>query len=161
MPHLWFVRRGLFDRECELTDHTHLYGKLTYQWLGRRIAVAETAADKWSFKFLSIFPKTLIITNETGAIVGEAKKEYFSRVYTLNLKSGFRARFHRLSIFSREHIWESEGYGKIVTLKNGFPFALANDIYIEPSQTPVKVIPLLIFLGMHLAFYRRGRRAAH
>ena len=158
-PHLWFVRRGLFNREYELTDRTHLYGKLSYQWLSRREAVAQTATQKWSFN-LAIFSRTLTITDETGAIIGEAEREYFSRTYTLNLKSGFRARFHRPSIFSREHIWESEGYGKIATLENNFPFSLDNDVYIEPSQAPPTVIPLLIFLGMHLAVYRRGRRAA-
>lgn len=158
-PHLWFVRRGFFTREYDLTDRTEIYGTLTYDWLTRREATAQTVGHRWAFGFWSIFSRTLTITDETGTIIGEATREYLSRTYTLTLKSGFRARFYRPSFFSREYIWESEGYGKMVTLENNFPFALDNDVIIAPNQAPASIIPLLIFFGMHLSIYRRGRRA--
>lgn len=158
-PRMWFTRRGFFTREYDLTDHNDVYGTLSYDWLTRRKAFAQTAKQKWAFGFWSMFSRTLTITDEAGAIVGEAEREYFSRTYTLNLKSGFRARFFRPSFFSREYIWESEGYGRLVTLENNFPFALDNDVIIEPNQAPASIIPLLIFFGMHLSIYRRGRRA--
>ena len=159
-PHLRFVRQGLFNPDYELTDGNGLYGVLSYRWFARRQATAYTAAHKWLFDSHLFFSKTISIMDETGAMIGLAEREFFSRIYTLNLKSGFRAIFRRPSIFSRQYIWEAEGYGRLITLENNFPFGLDNDVYIEQTQAPATVIPLLIFLGMHLSVYRRGRRAA-
>ncbi|MFD2872059.1 hypothetical protein ACFS5N_06250 [Mucilaginibacter ximonensis] len=157
-PHLWFTRSGWFATEYQLTDGTDIYGVLNYEWFSRNQCDAQTAAHQWHFSFWSLFSRELTITDGNGEVIGSAERELFSNTYTLNLKSGFRARFYRPSIFSRRYLCESEGYGPLITIENNFPFGLNNDVYIEESQAPASVIPLLIFFGMHLTIYRRGRR---
>jgi hypothetical protein len=157
--HLLLLRRGWISPEFELTDQVNAYGKLSYQWLSRRMAVAESATNKWVFRLGMLFTRTIAITDETGAFIGETKREIFSRRTILTLQSGFTAAFYRPFFFSREHIWESPDYGTIMRTTS-YPFMFKDEIIIEQSMTPPALIPLLIFLGAHLTILRRRRRAA-
>jgi len=154
------LRHGWFSPHYELTDGTYSYGELSYDWLSRRWATATTATGSWLFKRDGIFSRTILIVDQNGVYVGKTTRDWFSRKRSLTLQTGFKAEFYRSSLLYPEFVWESSGYGTIMRIKS-FPFNLNDTIYIDPSMTPASVMPLLIFLGMHLTILRRRRRAAH
>jgi hypothetical protein len=156
---LLLLRHGWLSPEFELTDKASSYGKLFYNGISRRMAMAESATNKWIFKMGFVFTRTLSITDENGALIGETTREIFSRRTTLTLQTGFTAEFYRPFIFSREHIWKSNGYGTILRMRS-YPFLYKDTITIEQIMAPPALIPLLIFLGAHLTILRRRRRAA-
>lgn len=156
---LLLIRHGWLSPEFELTDNVNSYGKLFYNWISIRTAMAESATGKWIFKMGYIFTRTIAITNENGELIGETKREIFSRRTVLTLQTGFTAEFFRPFFFSREYVWESNGYGTIMRIRN-YPLNFRDTITIEPSMAPPVLIPLLIFLGAHLTISRRRRRAA-
>jgi len=154
------IRKGWFSPEYELTDNVYSYGKITYHRLSMYKATVITAADTWGFKREGIFSRTLLITNQDGVTLGRATQELFSRKIVFTLQTGFSAEFYRPSIWSREHFWESVGYGKIMHIYSS-PFSLKDIIYIDQSMAPAALIPLLTFLGSYLIILRRKRQAAH
>ncbi|MDB5116019.1 MAG: hypothetical protein JWQ79_1511 [Mucilaginibacter sp.] len=158
---LTVVRHGWWGPEYELTAGNASYGKLCYDGISKRYATAETATNQWTFSFKALFDKSILITDQNGTLIGESTREFFSRTRTLTLQSGFSASFFRPSVWSRQYVWQSVGYGKIMSITNRFPFILNTDVYIDQTQTPPSIIPLLIFLGTHLTILRRRRRAAH
>jgi hypothetical protein len=158
---LCLVRHGWFSPEYELTGNAAgSYGKLSYNSLSRRKATAVTAACSWTFKRESFFSRTILIIDQNGVTIGEATRDFFSRRTILTMQTGFRAEFYRPSIWSREYIWESEGYGKVLHI-NCPLLSLKRTVFIDQSMTPAALIPLLIFLGAHLTILRKRRRAAH
>jgi len=154
------IRKGWFSPDYELTDNVYSYGKITYRRLSMYKATVVTAADTWMFKREGIFSRTLLITNQDGVTLGRATQELFSRKIVFTLQTGFSAEFYRPSIWAREYIWESSGYGKIMHIHSS-PFSLTDTIYIDQSLAPATVIPLLAFLGSYLIILRRKRQAAH
>jgi hypothetical protein len=156
---LKLLRHGWLSPEFELTDNVSSYGTLSYNFISRRTAMAVSATNKWTFSLGYPFTRTISIHDENGVLLGETKREIFSRRTILTLQSGFTAEFYRPFIFSREHIWESNGYGTILRIR-GYPFLFKDVIDIEQTMTPPVLIPLLIFLGAHLTILRRRRRAA-
>jgi hypothetical protein len=157
---LFLVRAGLFNPEYLLTDNISDYGKMNFRWFPRVIATAVTAANTWVFKREGGLSRTVLITDTTGATVGKATREIFSRITVLSLQTGFMAKFYRPSIWSRQHVWESDGYGRIIHFRCN-PFGFKNTVYIDQSMAPVSVIPLLIFFGSYLTTLQRRKRAAH
>lgn len=155
---LSLLRHGWISPEYELTDNVNSYGKLSYSGISVRTAMAMSATNKWLFKLGYIFSRTINITDETGAFIGELKREILSRRTVLTLQTGFTAEFYRPFILSREYVWESTGYGTIMRIKS-FPFLFKDVITIEQSMTAPDLIPLLIFLGAHLIILRRRRRS--
>jgi len=156
---LLLLRHGWLSPEYELTDSINSYGRLSYSGLSIRMAMAISAANRWLFKLGYIFSRTIAITDETGAFIGELKREILSRRTILTLKTGFTAAFYRPFILSREYIWESDQYGTLVRIKS-YPLLFKDEITIEQSITAPELIPLLIFLGAHLIILRRRRRSA-
>jgi hypothetical protein len=156
---LLLLRQGWINPEFELTDKVYSYGKLTYNGILRRNAMAIAADNTWQFKFGPVFSRMLLITDQSGAIIGETKRKFFSRSRTLTLQNGFRAKFYRPSIWSREWVWESAEYGVIIRMKS-YPLQFKDKIATEQSMAPAALIPLLIFLGAHLIILERRRRAA-
>jgi hypothetical protein len=156
----YLVRQGRFSPEYELTDNINSYGKITYHRLSRGKARAESVNCTWVFQRRALFSRAILITDENGAIIGEVSRGWFSPRAILTLQTGFRAEFYRTSIFSRENIWESASYGKIMHIKS-FLFSLTDIIYIDQSMTPVALIPLLTFLGSYLTILRRQRKSRH
>ena len=156
---LVLLRHGWLSPEFELTDQVNAYGRLAYQWLSRRTAIAESATNKWVFRLGMLFTRTIAITDETGAFIGETKREIFSRRTILTLQTGFTAEFYRPFFLSRERIWEANGYGTVMRIRS-YPFLFRDEITIEQSMIPPALIPLLVFLGAHLTILRRRRRAA-
>jgi hypothetical protein len=158
---LSLLRRGWWSPEYDLTDGMVKYGQLSYEGISKRNAIAALANNVLRFNFDSFFSHTILITDASGTVIGQCTREFFSRTRVLTMNSGFTASFYRESIFSREYIWGSDGYGKVVSMKNNFPFTLTTDVYVYPTKTPAAVIPILIFLGAHLIILRRRKRAAH
>jgi hypothetical protein len=158
---LSLLRHGWWSPEYELTDGLNQYGQLSYDGISKRNAEVSTATCILYFNFEEFFSRTILITDNSGTVIGKCTRELFSRARVLTLGSGFTARFYNPSLFSREYVWESVGYGKIMSLKNHFPFTLTTDIHLYPTNTPVAVIPKLIFLGAHLIILRRRKRAVH
>ncbi len=156
---LLLVRRGWFNPEYELTDNTDSYGKMNYRWFPKVMATATTAASTWGFRREGGLSRTILIIDQTGAVIGKATREIFSRITVLSLQTGFMAKFYRPSIWSREHVWESDGYGKIMHFRCN-PFRFTTTIAIDQSMAPASVIPLLIFFGSYLITLRRRQRAA-
>jgi len=156
---LLLLRNGWLDPNYELTDRTYNYGRLSYNWLSRRTAWAESANNKWLFKLGFIFSRSITITDDKGVLIGETHRPFLSRTTTLTLQSGFRADFYRPYFLSREYVWEADGYGTVLRIRS-YPFLFKDEIYVEQSMTPPAFIPLLIFLGAHLNILRRRRRAA-
>jgi len=156
---LLLQRHGWLSPEFELTDGQSSYGKLHYNWLSRWTASAESAANRWVFKMGPLFSRTIEITNENGELIGHAKREIFNRRTVLSLQTGFTAQFYRPFFFSRERIWESNGYGTVLRMRSYF-FLFKDEINIEPTMVPPALIPLLIFLGAHITILQRRRRAA-
>jgi hypothetical protein len=156
---LLLVRHGWFSPEYELTDNTFSYGKLSYSGLSRRRAVAISATNTWLFSYEQLFSRTILITDQTGAIIGRSTREMFNWRRTLVLETSFQADFYRPFLFSREYIWESKDYGTVLRMWN-YPFNLRNKIKIEQTMIPATLILLLMFLGSHLTILRRRRRAA-
>lgn len=154
------IRKGWFSPEYELTDNVYSYGKITYRRLSMYKATVVTPTDIWMFKREGIFSRTLLITNQDGVTLGRATQELFSRKIVFTLQTGFSAEFYRPSIWAREYVWESGGYGKIMHIHSS-PFSLTDTIYIDQSLAPATVIPLLTFLGSYLIILRRKRQAAH
>ena len=157
---LLLLRKGWFSPEYELTDNAGSYGKLSYNGLTRWRAKAITANTTWIFQREGLFSRTIWIMDENGMQIGKATRELFERRELLTLQTGFQAEFYRPSIWSREYVWESTGYGKIMHIDSS-PFSLKDIIYIDQSMTPRALIPLLIFFGAHLTILKRRRRAAH
>lgn len=158
---LALLRRGWFNPEYKLTDKVNDYGTLSYSGISKRNASAETASQTWRFNFKALFDRTILITDQNGVIIGECTRGFFSRKIVLTLQSGFSAEFYRASFWSREYVWDSVGYGKVMSLKNHFPFTLTTDVFINNTKTPAAIIPLLIFLGAHLIILQRRKRAVH
>jgi hypothetical protein len=158
---LSLLRHGWWSPEYELTDSVKVYGQLNYSGISKRSATAVTARHTFRFNFEALFSKTILITDENETVIGECTREIFSRTRVLTMNSGFTAEFYRPSFFSREYVWESGGYGKVISVKNNFPFTLTTDVYVYPTKTPAAVIPILIFLGAHLIILRRRKRAVH
>jgi hypothetical protein len=157
---LLLLRMGWFSPEYELTDRADSYGKLSYGTLTRLRATAITANTTWIFQRDGLFSRTILVTDENGVFIGKATRELFGRRTVLTLQTGFQAEFYRPSIWSREYVWESSGYGRIMHIDSNL-FSLKDTIYIDQSMTPPALIPLLIFFGAHLTILRRRRRAAH
>ena len=157
---LLLLRKGWFSPEYELTDSTGSYGKLSYDGLSRWRATAITANTTWIFQREGLFSRTILIMDESGKSIGKATRELFERRELLTLQTGFQAEFYRPSIWSREYVWESSGYGKIMHI-DSYPFSLKDIIYIDQSMAPPALLPLLIFFGAHLTILKRRRRAAH
>jgi hypothetical protein len=153
---LSLIRHGWFSPEYELTDGTDSYGRLSYDFLIHRTATAVCATNTWKFGYKELFSRTTLIADQTGTFIGEITRDFFSRTWVLNMQSGFRAEFHR-PIFSWTYTWVSEGYGPIMNLRV-YPLNLKSNIRINQSMTPAPLIPLLIFLGQHLAILRRRRK---
>ncbi|MDP9048383.1 MAG: hypothetical protein M3N14_09620 [Bacteroidota bacterium] len=156
---LLLLRHGWLNPEFELTGGTDSYGTLSYNGITRRTAFAESANNRWVFRFKELFSRTILICDQNGVVIGEVTREWFSRRRKLALRTGFRAEFYRPFIFSWNYIWESEGYGQIMEIKR-YPLNLKDVITIKQTMTPPALIPLLIFLGAHLTILRRRRRAA-
>jgi hypothetical protein len=154
-------RYGWWNPQYELTDNTKNYGRLSYNDISKRNATVVTATNTWRFNFAKFFSKTILITDQNGAVIGECTRELLCQRRTLTLQSGFSADLYRASFFSREYIWESAGFGKIMSIKNNFPFTLTTDVSIYPTKTPAAIIPIMIFLGEHLIILQRRRRAVH
>lgn len=154
------IRKGWFSSEYELTDNVYSYGKITWHRLSMHKATVVTAADTWMFKREGVFSRALVITNQDDVTLGRATQELFSRKTILTLQTGFSAEFYRPSIWAREYVWESAGYGKIMHIHSS-PFSLTDSIYIDQSMAPATVVPLLTFLGLYLIVLRRKRQAAH
>jgi len=154
------IRKGWFNPEYELTDNAYSYGKITYRRLSMCKATIVTANNTWILKRAGIFSRTLLITNQDGVTIGRATQELFSRKVVFTLQTGFSAEFYRPSIWAREYVWESGGYGKIMHIHSN-PFCLKNTIYINQSMTPAALIPLLTLFGSFLIILRRKRQAAH
>jgi len=151
-------RHGWFSLEYELTDETNSYGKLLYNFISKRRATAITATGTWTFGFEGIFNSNILITDESGIVIGKVTRDWFSRKRFLTMQTGFQAEFYRPVFFWLwNHIWDSPGYGKIMRIKSS-PLNIKTTIYLDQSMTPVALIPLLIFLGAHLAILRRRRR---
>lgn len=157
---LFLLRCGWFNPEYELTDKVYSYGKLSYSGLSRRKAIAVSAIGTWIFKCEGLFNRTILITDENGKYIGKSTRDWFSCKRLLMLQTGFQAEFYRPLIWSREYIWNSEGYGKIMHINTQL-LGLKNTIYIDQSMAPQALMPLLIFFGGHLTILRRRRRAAH
>jgi len=156
---LYLLRQGWISPRYELTDKVNTYGKITYRRSPMHKATAVTAANVWIFQRGSFFTRSILINDQNGVAIGTAITEWFSRRTKLTLESGFSAEFYRPLFFSFDHIWESEGYGKIVQIK-GRAFGPTKSIYIDQSNTPVNLIPLLIFLGAYLVILRKRRQVA-
>ena len=157
---LSFIKQGWFSPEYELADGLNSYGKVTFHRLTRRKATAESATGTWIFQRGDLFKREILIKDGNDGFIGKLTREWFSRRATLTLQTGFRADFYRPSIWSREYIWESAGYGKIMHFKNN-PFSLKSTIYIDQSLTPATLIPLLTFFGTYLVILSRRRKARH
>ncbi|HEY2582841.1 MAG TPA: hypothetical protein VGI43_13595 [Mucilaginibacter sp.] len=155
---LYLLRQGWFSPKYELTDKVNNYGKITIRRTMMYKTAAITAINTWIFQRKSFFSRSIFINDENGIAIGTATTEWFNRKTKLTLESGFCAEFYRPSFFSREYIWESDGYGKVMHIKSN-PFRLTNTIYIDRSSTPASLIPLLIFLGFYLVFLKRRRKA--
>jgi hypothetical protein len=158
---LSLLRHGWWSPEYDLTDNVAKYGQLRYKGISKRKAKVILANGALHFNFESFFSHTILITDAGGTLIGQCTRDFFSRTRVLTLQSGFTASFYRTSFFSRNYIWESAGFGKVMTIKNNFPFTLTTDVYVYPGKTPAVVIPILIFLGAHLIILRRRKRAAH
>jgi hypothetical protein len=157
---LLVLRKGWLLPDYELTDRTNSFGRLSYNGFSRRKAVAITANAKWKFQRESLFSQSVLITDENGIPIGKATRNLLERRTILTMQTGFRAEFYRPSIWSREFVWESSEYGKIMHI-NSYPFSLKDTIFIDQSTVSRAFIPLLIFLGVHLTILRRLRKAAH
>ena len=157
---LYLVRSGWFSPEYEITDNVYSYGKITYHRLSWRKATAVTAVATWTFQREGPFSRTTLITDQNGITIGKATRDIFSRKTILKLQSGLQAEFYRPSIWAREYIWESEGYGEIMHINNSL-FSLKDAIYIDQSMVPAALIPLLTFFGAYLVILSRRRRARH
>jgi hypothetical protein len=142
---LSLLRHGWWSPEYDLTDNMVNYGQLSYEGISKRNAKVALANNTLRFNFESFFSHTILITDASGTLIGQCTREFFSRTSVLTLQSGFTTNFYRKSIFSREYIWESGGFGKVMTIKNNFPFTLTTDVYVYPTKTPAAVIPILIF----------------
>jgi hypothetical protein len=157
---LLLLRRGWISPEYELTDRADSYGKLSYNGLARWGATAITANTTWTFQREKLFSRTILIMDENGISIGKATRDLFERRTLLIMQTGFQAEFYRPSIWSREYVWESTGYGKLMHIDT-YPFSLKDTIYIDQNMAPPGLIPLLIFFGAHLTILKRRRRAAH
>jgi hypothetical protein len=151
------LRQGWFSPKYELTDKVNNYGKITIRRSMMYKTAALTAISTWIFQRKSFFSRSISINDQNGIAIGTATTEWFSRKTKLTLESGFSAEFYRPLFFSREYVWESEGYGKVMHIKSN-PFRLTSTIYIDQSSTPASLIPLLIFLGFYLIFLKRRRK---
>jgi hypothetical protein len=157
---LVLLRHGWFSPEYELTDRTDSYGNLTYEFLSRRTATVASATNTWIFSYKELFSRTILITGQDGAVIGETTRDWFSRRRLLTMQSGFQAEFYRRWFVPWEYIWESEGYGEIMRIKR-YPLNLKDKIHINQSMAPPALIPLLIFLGAHLTILRRRRKSGY
>jgi hypothetical protein len=160
LSELYVIRQGWFSHEYELTDNVYSYGKITYYRLSGRRATVTTVTGTWVFQRESLFSRTISITDQNGVIIGSAHREIFSRKTILKLESGFQAGFYRPSIWAREYIWESDGYGKMMHMRSNL-FSLRGTIYIDQSLVPVALTPLLAFFGAYLVIISRRRRSKH
>jgi hypothetical protein len=157
---LYLIRHGWFGAQYELSDNADSYGMLSYEFFSRRTGTAVTATGTWKFEFEGAFSRTILIVDENGIVIGKATRDWFSRKTLLTMETGFQAEFYKPRWFGLcEYIWDSTGYGKIMTINTSF-FNFKSTVNIEPGMTPVALIPLLIFLGAHLTILRRRKRAA-
>jgi hypothetical protein len=156
---LYFVRKGWFNREIELTDDTNSYGKIIYHRLSKRIATAITVSNTWIFKRAENSYRLISITDKNGVIVGTATRDFFSRITTLSLQTGFVAKFYKPSVWSLHYTWKSEGYGNIMQI-DSHPYSLRDTVNIDQTKTPASLIPLLTFFGSYLVILKRRRNTA-
>ncbi len=151
---LYLVRKGWFSPEYKLTDNTYCYGEIKYHRLSNRKATATSANETWIFKRDGIFSRTLLITDQNGALIGKATQNWLARRIILTMQTGFAAQYYRPSIWSWNSIWTSGSYGDIMHFSSN-PFSLKDTIYVDQSTAPQTLIPLLTFLGAYLIILRR------
>jgi len=156
---LYLIRKSWFSREVELSDNAYSYGKIIYHRLSKRIATVITASNTWIFKRADNSYRHISVTDENGAIIGTATRDFFSRITTLSLQTGFVAKFYKPSVWSLHYIWKSDGYGDIMHVDSR-PYSLTDTVHIDQSKTPVSLIPLLTFFGSYLVILKRRRNAA-
>ncbi|MEO6149923.1 MAG: hypothetical protein ABIN95_08515 [Mucilaginibacter sp.] len=157
---LYMIRHGWLKPEYELTDNVHSYGRLTYKWISaKRRAFVEMADRTIGFRFEGFWKTSLVITDSNEDIIGKLTMKPFKRRSILEMNSGFKATFRRVSFWKSQYVWESDMYGPIVRIHSP-SFSSTDNILIEQSTAPVDVLPLLAFLGLHLIIIRRQREAA-
>lgn len=74
------------------------------------------------------------------------------------MQTGFTAKFHRNSFFSRNSVWEADGYGAVMHINNPF-FGCTYPVVIQPTMVPQALVPLLIFLGVHRVIVDQQKKA--
>jgi len=125
---LLLIRHGWLSPEFELTDNVNSYGKLFYNWISIRTAMAESATGKWIFKMGYIFTRTIAITNENGELIGETKREIFSRRTVLTLQTGFTAEFFRPFFFLKrvclgiKRLWHHNAHQELPVKLPGYNY---------------------------------------
>jgi len=152
------IRHGWFDPHFELTDGNTVYGLLTYDFIFRRNADAAAANRRWTFRSPLFLRNGIDIIDETGTVVGEAWREFFSRTINLKLNIGFEAVFYRTSIFSRERVWESPSHGTFLRMRS-YPFMYKDEFEITSPLIPAETATLLMLLSTHLVILLRRRRS--
>jgi hypothetical protein len=152
------VRHGWLNPEYDLTDGNYSYGKMKYTGISKRRPVAETGTEQWRFVFEGFTRRDFIILDKNGAQIGKLTRELFSRTNLLTMETGFTAHFRHTSFFSRTSVWEADGYGTIMHIKNPF-FAARYPVTIAQSATPQALMPLLIFLGVHRIIVDQQKKA--
>ncbi|RYZ98635.1 MAG: hypothetical protein EOP47_18870 [Sphingobacteriaceae bacterium] len=156
---LFMVRHGWVNPEYELTDKVYSYGKLRYKWISaRRRAFTETANENWQFRFEGFWKTSLLITNNNDEVIGKLTMKPFKRKAQLLMNNGFAAAFRRTSFWRSKHVWESDINGPILRIHCP-AFSSTDHITVEQSTAPADLIPLLVFLGIHLIIISKQREA--
>lgn len=160
---LYLVKQSLFDGEYLLTDHTHNFGKLVYDGLGRETGLAYSAGKSWKFDydFEPFGKREILIYDDNGNLLGHATKHYgrLSDPPTLIMVNGFKATFSDVSLFSHEYEWISPELGSLMHVKSP-AFSLTDTITIIRNDIPEDMVPLLCFLAEHILILQsRGSRS--
>jgi len=160
---LYLVKQSLFDGEYLLTDHTHNFGKLVYDGLGRETGLAYSAGKSWKFDydFEPFGKREILIYDDNNNLIGNATMHYgrLSDPPVLTMNDGFTATFLDVAVFSHEYEWISNKLGSLIHIKSP-AFSLTDTITIVRSDIPEDMIPLLCFLAEHILILQsRGSRS--
>ncbi len=154
---LKLTAQGWFRPSYELTDGQFVYGKLSYQGWFRRVAIAETAATTWTFRFEGFWGRKINISTENG-VIGQLKIGMWGKA-SLLMNDGFEAELVRDTIWKPSFVWSTTRFGEVVKLKQkGFTRSLS--ITLDPNTSKIELVPMLCFLGAHLIFLRQQQAAA-
>lgn len=164
---LFIKRVGWFHPYFELTDGQFIYGKLNHSGTFKRDVRIETADGFWTLKRGGWFTRVMNLNKNEDEQIGTVTPAIWKNKISLKMENGFEATLVRKDIFIASHVWNTERYGELLSMKlKPFCFKTPYIVTVNPgltkkTSTAIPSLPLLALLGLSIIIHRQRHATAY